>query len=192
MHVNANGTPPVHAAAHRRIAEPAPAEATTSQSDAQAASAPAAMTTSSPTLSAGTLGAAIEAQSPGRSGETPAARARALLAENPELADRPFGQVVSRLARGLEVPLPSDEPDEPAPPVVGDEPAVVVPLEGEGDDGGVPPVVETPVVEVVPAPPAEEEPATTISAEDQAALGILASIAEELDPIVGQEPTTEV
>ncbi len=40
---------------------------------------------------------------PGRSGETPAARARALLESDPSLAERPFGHIVSALARGLEV-----------------------------------------------------------------------------------------
>lgn len=39
----------------------------------------------------------------GRSGETPAARARALLESDPSLAERPFGHIVSALARGLEV-----------------------------------------------------------------------------------------
>ena len=71
-------------------------------------------------LASETLGATIAAQADGgeeiegegagetgaargRSGETPAARARALLESDPSLAERPFGHIVSALARGLEV-----------------------------------------------------------------------------------------
>ncbi len=90
-------------------------------------------------LSSATLGATIAAQAegdgeiegaggataaPGRSGETPAARARALLESDPSLAARPFGQIVSALARGLEVaPADADADDgENSPePVAGDD-----------------------------------------------------------------------
>ena len=58
--------------------------------------------------SGGASAAAVAA--PGRSGETPAARARALIAENPGLADRPFGHIVFALARGLEVDLGTPDP----------------------------------------------------------------------------------
>ena len=132
MHVNATGTPPAHAAVHKKFTQPAPAETPTTESG-EGALAPVAPISSPPTLSPGTLGAAIEAQSPGRSGETPAARARALIAEHPELAEQPFGQIVSRLARGLEIPLPADEPEqaeEPAP-AVADEDPTVAPISAE-------------------------------------------------------------
>jgi hypothetical protein len=42
--------------------------------------------------------------SPGKSAQSPAHRARAAIEANPALADLPFGQIVSRLARGLELP----------------------------------------------------------------------------------------
>lgn len=97
-------------------------------------------------LSQSNLGAAIGAQSdagdesgaviaPGRSGETPAARARALIAENPDLADRPFGHIVSALARGLEVDL--DTPDPAG--TDGEEGASAVAAvtdDEEGEEGG--------------------------------------------------------
>ncbi|MCZ6523240.1 MAG: hypothetical protein O7A68_05175 [Alphaproteobacteria bacterium] len=53
----------------------------------------------------------------GRSGETPAARARALLESDPSLAERPFGHIVSALARGLEVGAADAQAldDEPSP-----------------------------------------------------------------------------
>jgi hypothetical protein len=75
-------------------------------------------------LAPSNLAAAVDAQSAsaetaaasplarGRSADTPAARARALIAEHPELADRPFGRIVSALARGLEVDLGADDPAE--------------------------------------------------------------------------------
>jgi hypothetical protein len=59
---------------------------------------------------AGDESSAAAVGAPGRSGETPAARARALIAENPGLADRPFGHIVSALARGLEVDLGLPDP----------------------------------------------------------------------------------
>lgn len=40
---------------------------------------------------------------PGRSGETPSAKAREAIAQNPELENLPFGRVVSLIARGLPV-----------------------------------------------------------------------------------------
>jgi hypothetical protein len=63
-----------------------------------------------------------------KSQSTPAFEARKALADHPELADIPFGQVVSLLARGL--PLPTDPPpsdgggeDNPPTEVVGGIPA---------------------------------------------------------------------
>jgi hypothetical protein len=104
-------------------------------------------------LAPSNLAAAVDAQSAsgetaaaaplarGRSGETPAARARALVAEHPELADRPFGQIVSALARGLEVDLGADDPAE-VPADGADEGTVAAaPADDEttdaaaGDDG---------------------------------------------------------
>ena len=90
-----------------------------------------------PPLSASSLSTALEAQSDaaeqpsepavgvtpgrGRSAETPAARARALVASDPTLAERPFGQIVSAIARGIAITSPNDEtgtaPDEPEPDV---------------------------------------------------------------------------
>ncbi len=88
-------------------------------------------------LSSETLGATIAAQAdggdeiegegataaaPGRSGETPAARARALLESDPSLAARPFGHIVSALARGLEIAPAGGGENSPEPEA--------------GDDGG--------------------------------------------------------
>lgn len=121
-------------------------------------------------LASETLGATIAAQADGgdeiegagagetgaagRSGETPAARARALLESDPSLAERPFGHIVSALARGLEVGAadaqaldgePSPEPEaaaeaDPEQAVAeGDEAADSDPgIEDQGLEAAVP------------------------------------------------------
>lgn len=130
-------------------------------------------------LSSESLGAAIAAQSEqgvatvadhGRSGESPAAQARALIEADPGLAERPFGQIVSALARGLEVAPASGGGVDPAP-LAGDdggsEPVVAVGSDGdetpvgdpEPDDGAV--VAdgdETPVGDPEPDDGAGESP----------------------------------
>jgi len=99
-----------------------------------------------PPLSSESLGAAIAVQSDdevetaaarGRSGETPAARARALIESDPSLAERPFGQIVSALARGGEL-APALEDGDPGP-------------EAEGGAGESPDLAEGP--DLAPPPP---------------------------------------
>ncbi|HET6156713.1 MAG TPA: hypothetical protein VFE34_00070 [Dongiaceae bacterium] len=54
-------------------------------------------------------------------GTPPAQAARAALESRPDLADRPFGAIVSLLARNEELPAPVDAP--PAGPSAPEEPA---------------------------------------------------------------------
>ena len=53
----------------------------------------------------------------------PAQQARAALADNPDLGNRPFGAIVSRIARGEPLPTSdsSSQPNEPVPSPVSDE-----------------------------------------------------------------------
>ncbi len=74
---------------------------------------------------------------PGRSGETPAAAARALIADDPGLAELPFGQVVSALARGLD-PAPSGDGGDGSDAAALDDVPGTEPIGGvAADDGGV-------------------------------------------------------
>ncbi len=136
-------------------------------------------------LSSETLGATIAVQAdggdeiegegataaaPGRSGETPAARARALLESDPSLAARPFGQIVSALARGLEVGA-ADADQNSLEPEAGDDggsdQATAVATDGDevpvgdpepdGDAGESPGLAESPDLVAPPPELAVEE-----------------------------------
>lgn len=119
---------------------------------------------------------------PGKSGQSTAHRARALIEANPHLADQPFGQIVSRLARGLDplVDFPPPAPDPVVDPTTdvtegdGTEP-VVTDETGDGT-GGIAPeeddaeiVAESTIVEEAieelldPDPDAETTAAATLA-----------------------------
>jgi hypothetical protein len=53
---------------------------------------------------------------------SPAKAARELLASRADLAGQPFGQIVSKLARGEEI-APATPPTDPVAPPTGDSPA---------------------------------------------------------------------
>lgn len=74
-------------------------------------------------------------------GKSPAQAARALIDERPDLADRPFGRVVSMLARGQTVPAATSAPPAeetadvvPAPPQAPEANEAAGDLEGSPSD----------------------------------------------------------
>ncbi len=66
----------------------------------------------------------------------PSRAARAALIERPDLADRPFGSIVSLFARGEELPLA--EAEQPEPPAEPEADPVTTPVESDGTDETVP------------------------------------------------------
>lgn len=106
----------------------------------------------------------IEGEGPGKSGSSPAHRARAAIAADPELAAMPFGKVVSGINHGVDsTPAAAPEP-EPAP----------VPVDEGGDTPPADPVADAPA----PAAPVVEEGTTPVAADPNP----LADIQPLVDP----------
>ena len=139
--------------------------------------------------------AAQELSAHGKSANSPAHRARALIAERPDLASMPFGKVVSGLIHNTLPDAPaSDVTDTGAigdtPAVIGDAepPAVPVtddPVPGAGTvDAGAPP---TTTVEEPPAvPTADVVPPADVSTVDGGGAG------EPIAPVPGATDTAQL
>jgi hypothetical protein len=94
---------------------------------------------------------ALQSTDHGKAASSPAAQARAAIADNPDLASVPFGHIVSQIARG-ETPVVSSEgepeaPTPPAPENVSEPPAA---------DAGSPPDTTTTASGDTAATPGEE------------------------------------
>lgn len=121
----------------------------------------------------------LETSGPGKSAQSPAHQARAMIAGNEALADMPFGQVVKAINHGttdsLIAPQPAetdDVVDQPPADASTDAADAVVP-EPEPAEGEVPAVADT---------DSDTPVAETDSAEDATASGADASVpAAQLD-----------
>lgn len=124
---------------------------------------------------------------PGKSGNSTAHRARALLQDEAfaALRDLPFGQVVSALARGIDPASLLPPPPPPEPVIGGDE----VPVVGEEGDTGTGTTTITTTATTTPIESPEEVVDTdplliakaTALSEAEAALALLSTEDEEED-----------
>ena len=143
------------------------------------ADAPAAGASSTEPVDIVTLSpTAQELSAHGNSANSPAHRARALLADRPDLADMPFGKIVSGLIHGTLPDAPASDAtdtgtvgdlpavtDDPAVAPVGGDPAPVVDgAVADGADAAAPTGEETPDVPAVEdiLPPAETTDTTEL------------------------------
>ncbi len=101
---------------------------------------------------------AEEALRRGRSAESPAHKARAFLAENEDAGDLPFGQIVSRIARGIDPAEASAQPADEGDATSGT---------GEAEDG------EEAETEAVAAAADEGPREIPVESGDAAALSLL-------------------
>jgi len=144
------------------------------------ADAPAAGASSTEPVDIVTLSpTAQELSAHGNSANSPAHRARALLADRPDLADMPFGKIVSGLIHGTLPDAPANDAtdagtvgdppavvDDPAAAPVGGDPAPVADggATTDGADAAAPAGDDTPAVPTVEdiLPPAETTDTTEL------------------------------
>lgn len=127
------------------------------------ASLPSAATDRRPSIFAASFSAAdleaLQATEHGKAENSPAAQARAAIADNPELADAPFGRIVSQIARGETPVVPPEEesaatdaPTPPAPENTSEPPAA---------DAGSPPAADSTANADTGAAPGDEPTGST-------------------------------
>ena len=141
--------------------------------------------------------AAQELSAHGNAANSPAHRARALIAERPDLASMPFGKVVSGLIHNTLPDAPASEVtppetgavEDPPAAITGDTPPAVPPTEGAAPgtdiiDAGAPP---TTTVEEPPAEPtADVVPPADVSTVDGGGAG------EPVAPVPGATDTAQL